>query len=74
MFGKDLFKGKKGSNKIMQYMMMSEMMKGSGSGIATSGMGAMLPLMMMNGGGMSDMFSGMFDFEDENEESESEEE
>ena len=26
MFGSDLIKGKKGSNKIMQYMMMSEMM------------------------------------------------
>ena len=31
MFGSDLVKGKKGANKIMQYMMLSEMMK-NGSG------------------------------------------
>ena len=29
MFGGDLIKGKKGTNKIMQYMMLSEMMKGN---------------------------------------------
>lgn len=80
MFGSDMLKGKKGSNKIMQYMMMSEMMKGnniSGSGVHSSnGMSAMLPFMMMNGGGFSDMFAGMFDFDesDEDEVEESEEE
>lgn len=66
MFGGDLLKGKKGTNKIMQYMMMSEMMKGNSAGANNSGMSAMLPLMMM-GGGMSDMFDGMFDFEDDSE-------
>lgn len=66
MFGNDLFKGKKSTNKIMQYMMMSEMMKGNSSGTGTSNMSAMLPFMMM-GGGMSDMFDGMFDFEDDSE-------
>lgn len=66
MFGNDLFKSKKSTNKIMQYMMMSEMMKGSSSGTGTSNMSAMLPFMMM-GGGMSDMFDGMFDFEDDSE-------
>lgn len=71
MFGGDLIKGKKGTNKIMQYMMMSEMMKGS-DGTSSNGMSAMLPFMMMNGGGMADMFSGMFDFDDTDEESEDE--
>lgn len=73
MFGNDFKGGKKGMNKMMSYMMMSEMMKGNG------GMGnnnnSMLPMMlMMNGGGFADMFEGMFDFdetdEDETEESE----
>lgn len=63
MFGNDLMGGKKGLNKMMSYMMMSEMMKGS------SGMGnntnSMLPMMlMMNGGNMMNMFDGMFDFDD----------
>ena len=64
MFGGNLLKGKNGPNKIMQYMMMSEMMKG-GTG-TNNGFGAMLPLMMMNGN-MSDMFGDMFDFSDEDE-------
>ena len=49
----------------MQYMVMSEMMKGN-SGTSNNGMSAMLPFMMMNGNGLSGMFDGMFDF-DENE-------
>lgn len=65
MFGTDLMKGKKGMNRIMQYMMMSEMMKGSGgspfSG-ESNGMNAMLPFMMM-GGNFGNMFEGMFDFD-----------
>lgn len=70
MFGNDM-KGKKGMNKMMSYMMMSEMMKGNGTnGNANS----MLPMMMlMNGGNMSDMFDGMFDFDmsdDDEEEAE----
>lgn len=77
MFGNNLIKGKKGTNKIFQYMMMSEMMKGGMAGTGNGNMSAMLPFMMMSGGNMGDMFDGMFDFdfdtEDENEE-ESEEE
>ena len=74
MFGQDIFKGKKGTNKIMQYMMMSEMMKG-GNGTNSNGMSAMLPFMLMGGGNMSDMFDGMFDFEvDDEDVAESEEE
>lgn len=64
MFGQDIFNGKKGTNKIMRYMMMSEMMKG-GAG-TNNGFGAMLPFMMMNSN-MGDMFGDMFDFNDEDE-------
>lgn len=65
MFG-DNFMGKKnGVNNIMQYMMMSEMMKSmAGNGSCGSGnnmMSAMLPMMMM-GGKMGNMFDGMFNF------------
>lgn len=76
MFGDSLKNGKKGGmNNIFKYMMMSEMMKG-GSG--SSGMGNMLPLMMMGNGGFENMFEGMFDFDfsaedDAEEESEDEE-
>jgi hypothetical protein len=78
MFGNDFMKGKKGMDKMMSYMVMSEMMKGS-SGNNNNNMASMMPMMMlMNGNGMSDMFSGMFDFdlsdEDDNDvESEDEE-
>ena len=72
MFGNDLIKGKKGTNKIMQYMMMSEMMKGNSGGTG-NGMNAMIPFMMM-GGNTGSIFDGMFDFDDEEETEESEEE
>ena len=64
MFGGDLIKGKKGTNKIMQYMMLSEMMKGNSDNNFGNGMNAMFPLMMM-GGNMGSIFDGMFDFESE---------
>lgn len=68
MFGNNVFNGKKGTNKIFQYMMMSEMMKG-GSGNGNNGFGSMLPLMMLSGNnGFGDMFSGMFDFDMDDEE------
>lgn len=76
MFGGDLIKGKKGTNKIMQYMMLSEMMKGNSDNNSGNGMNTMLPLMMM-GGNMGSIFDGMFDFdgnEDDEEVEESEEE
>lgn len=71
MFGSDLVKGKKGTNKIMQYMMLSEMMKGN-SGESENGMSAMFPLMMM-GGNMGSIFDGMFDFDSDEDEEENEE-
>ena len=68
MFGSDMFKGKNGSNKIMQYMMMSEMMKGSSG---NNQMNSMLPFMLMSGGnGVSNMFEGLFDFDDTDDEEE----
>lgn len=64
MFGSAIG-GKKGMDKMMKYMLMSEMMKG-GNTIGGNQMGSMLPLMMM-GGDFGGMFDGLFD-EDEDEE------
>lgn len=70
MFGNDFKGGKKGMNKMLSYMMMSEFMKGNGG--MTGNNNSMLPMMlMMNGGGFTNMFEGMFDF-DEAEETEDE--
>lgn len=70
MFGNDFTGGKKGMNKMMSYMMMSEMMKGNG----TTSANAMFPMMMlMNGGNMGGMFDGVFDFEETDDDEESEE-
>ncbi|MDE7295004.1 MAG: hypothetical protein K2N72_11320 [Oscillospiraceae bacterium] len=52
--------GKKGTGKIMKYMMISEMMKG---GKTQNGMNPLL-LMAMTGGKGGDLFEGLFDFED----------
>lgn len=70
MFGNDLMKGKKGMNKMMSYMMMSEMMKGSNGGtMGDNDTTSMLPFMILGGGnGFTDMFDGMFDFDDNDEE------
>ena len=66
MFGK--IKGGKGMNGMMKYMMMSEMMKGNGGN--NNSMFSMLPMMMFMNGGMGDMFEGMFDFDEEEDEKE----
>lgn len=73
MFGNDFKGGKKGMNKMMSYMMMSEMMK-SGSPTTdiygrtvNNNANSMLPMMLMMNGGFSDMFDGMFDFDEEDE-------
>lgn len=70
MFGSDIMKGKKGMNKMMSYMLMSEMMKGNNSNSANNGMNSMLPFMMMGNNGFSDMFDGMFDFDEDNSDDE----
>ena len=66
MFGDDIVgNGKKGMNKLVGYMMMSEMMKGSSN---NNSMSSMLPLMMLtNGGSFGDMFSDIFNFAEEEE-------
>ena len=73
MFGQDIIKGgKKGTEKIMQYMMMAQMMKGMNGGTADgAGMGAMIPFMMMGGG--NGMFEGMLDFDFSDSDAEDEE-
>ena len=64
MFG-DNFAGKKnGMNKMMSYMVMSDMMKGTSG---TAGGNAMLPMMILMGGG-SNPFADMFSFDDDTEE------
>lgn len=69
MFGNNFLKGKKGMDKMMSYMLMSEMFKGNGGTV--NGNNSMLPMMMlMNGGNMSNMFEGMFDLEENEDESE----
>lgn len=66
MFGDDIVSnGKKGMNKLVGYMMMSEMMKNSGN---NNSMASMLPLMMLsNGGSFGGMFSDIFNFAEEEE-------
>lgn len=74
MFGNDSIKGKKGTNNIFKYMMLSQMMKGdNNNSTVVGGMNSMLPFMMMNGN-MNDMFDGMFDFDVDSEEDTDEEE
>lgn len=72
MFGSNVFSGKKGTNNIFKYMMLSEMMKGSNGGaMSAGGFSNILPLMMLSGNGsMGDMFSGMFDFDMDDDEDE----
>ena len=75
MFG-DNFMGKKDAgNKMLQYMMMSEMFKsmngnGNGNGNNSNQMSNMFPMMMMFGGNMKNMFNGMFNFFDNDNEEE----
>lgn len=74
MFGDSLTKGNKGMKNMMSYMVFSEMMKGNnGFGNSNNGMNAMLPFMMMINGGMDKMFGGMFDFDTEDTDEDTEE-
>lgn len=70
MFGNN-FNGKKGANNIMKYAMMSEMMKGmsgtsdnSGNNMFGGFAGMLMMGNMFGANGMGDMFSNMFDNED----------
>lgn len=69
MFGKITGNnGDKGMKNMMKYFVMSEMMKGNGGN--NNSMSSMLPMMMFMNGGMGDMFEGMFDFDEEEDEKE----
>lgn len=71
MFGNTNFmKSEKGMNNIMKYMMLSTMMKGNGNN-NSGNMNSMLPFMMVSGG-MNNMFDGMFNFGEIDEESDDE--
>jgi len=63
IFGNGKSKGRKGISKIMKYMMLSEMMKNGGS---SQNMNPMLA-MALAGGGMNDMFDGIFDIDNDKE-------
>lgn len=75
MFG-NVMGEKKGMNNIMKFMLMSEMMKGTGSkGYGATDNNNLFPMMMIMNGGfnfMDDMFD--FDTEEENEKTETKEE
>ena len=67
MFGNDILgNGKKGMNKLMSYMMMSEMMKGMNGSGNQNAMNSMLPFLMMSGGNMN-LFDDIFNLEEEDE-------
>lgn len=69
MFGNDILgNGKKGMNKLMSYMMMSEMMKGVNGSGNQNAMNSMLPFLMMSGGNMNGLFGDIFNLEEEDEE------
>ena len=68
MFGNDILgNGKKGMNKLMSYMMMSEMMKGMNGSSNQNAMNSMLPFLMMSGGNMNGLFGDIFNLEEEDE-------
>lgn len=68
MFGNDILgNGKKGMNKLMSYMMMSEMMKGMNGSGNQNAMNSMLPFLMMSGGNMNGLFGDIFNLEEEDE-------
>lgn len=65
MFGQNLLKGKTGTNKIMQLMLMKEMFGKNGSGSTSNPFGNMLPFMMLGNNGLTDMFGSMFEEDEE---------
>lgn len=67
VFGSMFGKGK-GTNAMIKYMMMSEMLGGKGNGDNT------LPMLMLMNGGGGDFFSGVFDDISESDEDEDVEE
>lgn len=69
MFG-NAMKSEKGMGNMMKMMLMSQMFGGSNKNTDAAGMNQMLPMMMLMNGGMDSMFDGMFDFDCEEEDTE----
>ena len=69
MFG-NAMKSEKGMGNMMKTMLMSQMFGGSNKNTDATGMSQMLPMMMLMNGGMDSMFDGMFDFDCEEEDTE----
>ena len=68
MFGNDILgNGKKGMNKLMSYVMLTEMMKGMNGSSNQNAMNSMLPFLMMSGGNMNGLFGDIFNLEEEDE-------
>lgn len=63
LFGDGDFLKGKGTNEIMKYMMLSSVFSGNGNGSSSNNnMNSMLPmLLMMNNGGMDNLFGGIFE-------------
>lgn len=67
MFGNNFKGGKKGIEKVMSYMMISEMMKGGSGEDNNTNVMSSLPMFMMMSGGSNNFFEGMFDLEEDND-------
>ena len=65
MFG-NAMKSEKGMGSVMKMMMMSQMFGGNKSSNGID-MSQMMPMMLMMNGGMDNMFEGMFDFGNDEE-------
>lgn len=67
MFGNHDMSGKRGSKRLLKYMMLSEILKGNGNK-NESGMGNLLPLLLLDSGKKDSLFDGIFDFDEDDEE------
>lgn len=73
MFGNNFSDKPNGMNKIMSYMMMSELMKGNNSNSMFGSANPAMLMLLAGNGNMTDMFDGMFDFDFEEDATEEEE-
>ena len=73
MFGNNFSDKPNGMNKIMSYMMMSELMKGNNSNSMFGSANPAMLMLLAGNGNMTDMFAGMFDFDFEEDATEEEE-
>lgn len=73
MFGNNFSDKPNGMNKIMSYIMMSELMKGNNSNSMFGSANPAMLMLLAGNGNMTDMFDGMFDFDFEEDATEEEE-